>query len=38
MSILSHETQTWCGYFAFDRTQMAEVVTWKTQYRDTKCL
>jgi len=27
MSILSHETQTWCGYFAFDRTQMPEVVT-----------
>jgi len=28
---------TWCGYFAIDRTQMVEVVTWKAQYRDTKC-
>jgi len=28
---------TWCGYFACDQTQMVEVVTWKAQYRDTKC-
>ena len=26
-----------CGYFAFDGTQIAEMVTWLAQYRDTTC-
>jgi len=25
-----------CGYFAFDRTQMVEMVTWLTQCRETQ--
>jgi len=25
-----------CGYFAFDRTQMVEMVTWLAQYRETQ--
>ena len=26
-----------CGYFAFDRPQMVEMVTWLTQYTETTC-
>jgi len=32
--ILPHEANICSGYFAFDRTQIVEMVTWLAQCRD----